>query len=77
MSSVRLLIGDSVSAQPFPSLVGNCEEGAIGERSDGGAKPGWGWVSIFLADRIFLPASGIAESDPPFTPPRPHGHPAP
>ena len=27
----------------LPSLQGNREEGAIGERSDGGAKPGQGW----------------------------------
>ena len=26
----------------LPAPVGNCEEGAIGERSDGGAKPGSG-----------------------------------
>ena len=27
-------------AQLLPSRAGKCEEGAIGERSDGGAKPG-------------------------------------
>ena len=26
-------------AQPLPAPVDNCEEGAIGEQSDGGAKP--------------------------------------
>ena len=30
------------SAQPLPSLQGNCEGGAIGQQSDGGAKPGLG-----------------------------------
>ena len=29
-------------AAQLPTPVGNCEEGAIGERSDGGAKPGRG-----------------------------------
>ncbi len=38
----------------LPSLVGNREEGAIGERSDGGAKPGRGGVSNFFTDNILL-----------------------
>ena len=33
----------ALASAALPSHVGNCEEGAIGERSDGGAKPGWGW----------------------------------
>jgi len=31
-----------IAPNSLPSLVGNCELGAIGERSDGGAKPGVG-----------------------------------
>ena len=38
MSGVKVL--ELHVAQPLPSHQGNCEEGAIGERSDGGAKPG-------------------------------------
>ena len=43
MISINLING----AQPLPSLQGNCEEGAIGERSDGGAKPGQGWGQYY------------------------------
>ncbi len=40
------------NVQPLPSLVGNCEEGAIGERSDGGAKPGPGVGSVISTPHI-------------------------
>ena len=43
MAQPHFLQRDSVGP---PSLVGNYDEGAIGEQSDGGVKPGRGGVSI-------------------------------
>ena len=45
MPSVRK-VNEVKDFERSPSLVGNCEEGEIGERSDGGAKPGPGVGSV-------------------------------
>ena len=53
-----------IVAQQFPSLVGNCEDGAIGEQSDGGAKPGLGVGSVTIP----TPQSEKLQSPPPIPP---------
>ena len=66
----------TVMAQPLPSLVGNCEAGAIGERSDGGAKPGQGVGSVTYTATNIIIATGsetkwlkLNNTDPTPTPP--------
>ena len=75
-TEIRLLTKSGVKilklniAQPLPSHQGNCEEGAIGERSDGGAKPGSGVGSVTSVtvdmgepaledETLFLPNRGL------------------
>ncbi|MBO4463794.1 MAG: NAD(P)/FAD-dependent oxidoreductase [Prevotella sp.] len=50
----------TVNAQPLPSLVGNCEAGAIGERSDGGTKSGQGVGSVSYTAPNIIIATGSA-----------------
>ena len=45
--SVTVTLPSPLASAPYsekPPVLGNCESGAIGERSGGGAKPGWGGV---------------------------------
>ena len=49
MPSVRK-VNEVKDFERSPSLVGNCEEGEFGERSDGGAKPGLGVGSVSLTE---------------------------